>query len=58
MNVTYTLRITHRDGTHHTRDYREAQQAWAKFRAAASPSGFDERIQIEYRRFQRTHKPA
>ena len=41
MNITYTLRITHRDGTHHTHDYREAQQAWAKFRAAASPSGFD-----------------
>lgn len=47
MNITYTLRITHRDGTHHTHDYREAQQAWAKFRAAASPSGFDLYARVE-----------
>ena len=47
MNITYTLRITYRDGTHHTHDYREAQQAWAKFRAAASPSGFDLYARVE-----------
>lgn len=47
MNITYTLRITHRDGTHHTHDYREAQQAWVKFRAAASPSGFDLYTRVE-----------
>ena len=47
MNITYTLRITHRDGTHHTHDYREARQAWAEFRAAASPSGFDLYARVE-----------
>ena len=47
MNITYTLRITHRDGTHHTHDYREAQQALAEFRAAASPSGFDLYARVE-----------